>query len=191
VALQGLVGLSVKEVCRLTWDKVDLKQGTLIIDGHVKNKYRIRKLPIPQMVLALIKRIEAQRFKSNSVISHYSNYTSYTQALERESLRWNPSLELKPKDFRNTIQTVSMDEGWYDYNVKRYVGHAPDSVGERHYRGDKGKRLLPIFREKVLPHIEERINQWVPLEDSVLAKYIVQYRAEMHEKCTNSEKSKS
>jgi len=56
VALQGLAGLQLQEALRLTWEKVDLNDDTLTIDGVVKNRYRIRKIPIPNVVAWLLRR---------------------------------------------------------------------------------------------------------------------------------------
>lgn len=38
--------------------------------------------------------------------------------------------------------------------VDRYVGHAPKTVAERHYFGDKKGRMVEVFRE----HVSGKIN---------------------------------
>ena len=78
-------------------------------------------------------------------------------------------MKIKPKDLRNTLQTEAIDGGWYGYYVQRYVGHAPQTIGERHYHGDQGKRLIPLFREKVVSHIEAIISRWnAPVDTTIL-----------------------
>lgn len=69
----------------------------------------------------------------------------------------------------NTIQTAAIDGGWYNYNVQRYVGHAPTTIGERHYHGDQGRRMIPLFKEKVVIMIEEEIKKWkAPIDSQII-----------------------
>jgi len=84
----------------------------------------------------------------------------------RKAIKSSGGKAFKPKDLRNTLQTVAVDGGWYGYYVQRYVGHAPSTIGERHYQGDRGDRLLSHFREKVIPHVEEAISSWEASADS-------------------------
>ena len=55
-ALQGLAGLQLLEVLRLTWDKVDLQRGLVEISGEVKNTYRNRVIPVCGRVLDALRR---------------------------------------------------------------------------------------------------------------------------------------
>lgn len=166
VALQGLMGLQMQEALRLSWEKVDLMEGTITIDGVVKNRYRIRKIPLVNVVSWLLQKASEEQESHSLVISGYADYDNYSHALKRELKRWNSDVTIKPKDLRNTIQTAAIDNGWYSYYVQRYVGHAPQTIGERHYHGDKGKRLIPLFKEKVVKPIEDEIGRWVPPTDT-------------------------
>ncbi len=168
VALQGLAGLQLQEAFRLTWDKVDVENGTIVIEGEVKNRFRIRKIPVAGIVHWLLRQRRRDNRHSDYVIPDYAEFTSYSQSIVRQMRRWNPKVEICPKDLRNTIQTAAIEEGWYSYYVQRYVGHSPQTIGERHYCGDQGKLLLPLFREKVVGHIESSIREWDGPEDSVL-----------------------
>ncbi len=166
VALQGLMGLQLQEALRLTWSKIDFTEETITIDGVVKNAYRIRKIPMVNAVSWLLRRAFENQSPDTLVIPDYANYDNYSHALRRELKRWDSSVTIKPKDLRNTIQTAAIDGDWYGYYVQRYVGHAPTTIGERHYHGDQGKRILPLFREKVVARIEEEIRQWNTPSDS-------------------------
>ena len=53
----------------------------------------------------------------------------------------------------------AIEEGWNTYLVDRYVGHAPQSVAEKHYFGDKKRRMVEVFREHVLTKIDVVIDQ--------------------------------
>lgn len=169
IALQGLAGLQLQEALRLTSDKVDWGEKTLTIDGAVKNRYRIRRIPVCSIVMGLLRRYSDSSQPTGNLIPHYANYSNYSHAVSRELKRWDSSIHITPKDLRNTIQTVAIDGGWYGYYVQRYVGHAPQTIGERHYHGDKGKRLIPLFRNNVVSHIEEEIRKWkAPSKASIL-----------------------
>ncbi len=168
VALQGLAGLQLQEALRLTWDKVNIPEQSITIDGFVKNQYRIRKIPIVNTVLWILRRARSGTRSSGRLIPHFSAYDSYSPALKRAFRESKQGIVIKPKDLRNTIQTAAIDGGWYGYYVQRYVGHAPATIGERHYHGDQGKRLFPLFQEKVVAHIEEEIGKWKAPENSPL-----------------------
>jgi len=160
VSLQGLAGLQLQEALRLTWSKVDLEAESITIDGAVKNQYRIRKIPIPSVVSWILRRARNSIDSTDLLIPDYSSYGTYSRSVINELRRWDSDVIIKAKDLRNTIQTAAIDGGWYGYYVQRYVGHAPTTIGERHYHGDKGKRLIPLFRENVVAHIEAEIAQW-------------------------------
>jgi len=168
VALQGLVGLQMQEALRLPWEKVDLNDETITIDGVVKNRYRIRKIPVSDVVVWLLRRARRSVDQAGLIISDYAAFDNYSHAVHRELQRWDPRVTIKPKDFRNTIQTAAIDGGWYGYYVQRYVGHAPSTIGEKHYHGDQGKRLIPLFREKVVSYIEAEISKWNTPTDSLI-----------------------
>ena len=169
VALQGLAGLQLQEALRLTWDKVDMDEETITIDGVVKNRYRIRKIPVCKVIMWLLCRIRHSVDPEKLIIPDYAAFDNYSHAVHRELRRWNPTVYIKPKDLRNTLQTEAIDAGWYGYYVQRYVGHAPATIGERHYHGDQGKRLIPLLREKVVAHIDGEIGKWeAPLDSPII-----------------------
>jgi len=169
VVLQGLAGLSVLEALRLTWGKVDFKTGTVTIDGDVKNSSRVRCIPIAEAVLWILRKAQLARLsirENDLIIPLYRDYRHYSNAIRKALRAWNPEVSIKAKDLRNTIQTAAIDGGWYGYYVQRYVGHAPSSIGEKHYHGDQGDRLLPLYRQKVLSHIQAAVEEWGKDRDS-------------------------
>ncbi|MBI1390453.1 MAG: tyrosine-type recombinase/integrase [bacterium] len=160
VAMQGLAGLQMKEALRLTWEKVNWCDETITIDGEVKNRYRIRRIPVSGIVMWILKKYSEPRGRFGFVIKEYVDHKNYSHAVAKNLKRWDASSQISPKDLRNTLQTAAIDGGWYSYYVQRYVGHAPQTIGERHYHGDKGKRLIPLFRQQVVDHIEEEVRRW-------------------------------
>jgi integrase len=80
VMLQGLCGLQLQEALRLRWEDTDMAEGTITIQGEVKNAYRVRKLPLPRVVHERLKR-EVQ--KEGPVVPYPHPWRAYTHLLAR------------------------------------------------------------------------------------------------------------
>jgi len=154
VALQGLCGLRLTEVVRMAWEQVDLEDGTITIEGVLKNKWSLRRLPVPRIVLNILRQASSIGWR----VSHYADWEDYSKKVSECLKRWRPDLDIKPKDLRNTLPTVATDSGWYTYDVRRYLGHAPVDVTERAYIKRNKKQLLEIFRQRVVPKIDEEVS---------------------------------
>lgn len=159
VALQGLCGLQLQEALRLTWAKVDLHEGTAVIDGEVKNRWRKRKIPLPRLVVDILKGTNATHPTTEVIQARPLSFKAYCHLLKRALRKWHPDLKIAPKDMRNTLLTTGLEEGWNDYLLRRYVGHAARSVAERNYFGDQGKRLVPVLRKRIVAHIDLAVEQ--------------------------------
>lgn len=158
VALQGLAGLQLQEATRLTWDKVDLKQGLIEISGEVKNPYRERLIPVCSRVLEALMRtkefqlriVERARKRAakrgeftdipepNLVIigergRPYTDYRHYSHAIRTCLKAWNPRIGWAPKDLRNCLPTFATLNGIHNSLWEQYIGHAPTTVTGRHY----------------------------------------------------------
>lgn len=168
VLLQGISGLQLREVLRLRWFDVDLQTRTITIQDHpeyderVKNEYRVRRIPLPGLVWEGLDLIQS---KNGKVVPYDGNDNAFGKLLKRAFRKWNADCDLAPKDLRNTLQTHAMehaiDEGWNTYLVDRYVGHAPQTVAEKHYFGDKKRRMVEVFREHVSAKIDGVIERIV------------------------------
>ena len=153
VALQGIAGMRLTEALRLTPDKIDFEQGTITIDGMVKNSHSVRKIPVASVVLDCLR--DAPEMVS------YSTGKSLGSAISLAMSRWNESKRIPPKDLRNTLQTEAVLGGWYGYFLELYVGHSPKSVGQiagKHYVGLRGDDRIPHFRDHVSSRIEGAVN---------------------------------
>ena len=144
-------------------EKVDFSEDTITIDGEVKNQWRKRRISLPDLVYEILKETQEKKDSSSCderVVLHSSEtFDAYSRLVKRALKKWRPDLHFAPKDFRNTIQTEEIERGWNDYLLRRYVGHAARSVGERHYFGDQGKRLINLFREQIVSCIDEVITE--------------------------------
>ncbi len=84
------------------------------------------------------------------------------QRLRSALLRWDADRgDLPGNDLRNTLQDTCLKDQarWNVYLVDRYVGHAPRSIMERHYADQQKGRLVDAFREKVVPLIDEAVEE--------------------------------
>jgi integrase len=179
VALQGLCGLQLQEASRLTWDRVDLQSGTIIIEedrrndpriAGVKNEHRVRKLPLPRMVdhiLANLWRSKPSREGSDLVID-VPSWNAYSHRVERMLKAWKPAYRIPPKDLRNTLPTEAEKGGWMSIWVRRYFGHAPATMIERSYlaevEGDwkedeEVDSFVDKLRENVVNYIDAEVEK--------------------------------
>lgn len=172
VALQGLAGLQLQEAFRLTCENVDWATQTIIVDGEVKNRFRIRRIPVANVVLTLLEReySSTEPLPSDRIISCFQQWLSYSKIVSKALEEWNDGERpIKPKDLRNTIQTEAADRNWNFHSLQRYVGHSPTTVSGRNYYGDDPSRLVEVFRTNIIQPLEELINEWsIPEGGSIL-----------------------
>ncbi|MEQ8819899.1 MAG: tyrosine-type recombinase/integrase [Sumerlaeia bacterium] len=173
--LCGLMGLRLREAIFLTWGNIDLIGGTITIQdepGHrVKNGYSIRRLPMPALVAEHLRGLDRGRDGEQvlSLVSQRIEKRTSTrpdnllgQRLRSALLRWDADRgDLPGNDLRNTLQDTCLKDQarWNVYLVDRYVGHAPRSIMERHYADQQKGRLVEAFREKVVPLIDEAVDE--------------------------------
>jgi integrase len=151
VALQGLCGLRVNEVLRLTWDRVDLKAGHVTIEGEVKNEFSVRRLPLPGLVLDVL---EACSKNGPRVIPAYHSHHEYGRALRGALRKWRPNLPLEPKGLRRTLPSEARRAGWSGSSLERYLGHSLKNITERHYLASDAETLQSLFREQVVARVD-------------------------------------
>lgn len=161
VALQGLVGLSIMETLRLKVSDVDLSKALIRITGEVKNEWRLRLLPVAGVVAWLLRHHLEHMDGSQSLAPWWTDYRHYSKAIRRAMAAWDPDRAVPPKNLRKTIQTAAIYGGWYGNDVKRYVGHVPESTGERHYHDDDEELMIP-YLSGVVDKIQAEIDSWRP-----------------------------
>jgi integrase len=161
VALQVLGGLRVREALRLTWAKVDFERGTIIVDGIVKNIHSVRRIPIPEVALAILS--QAPRY-SERVVYRYDDSHPYGKAVTRALKRWQPGLQLEPEGFRRTIPTEATARGWNRFALERFIGHSPEGITERHYIGGSVESMENLLQKEVVQKVNEilacRLEEW-------------------------------
>ena len=163
--LMGIAGFQLREALRLQNREVDPVLGTATIQAHpdlgevVKNKYRIRKIPLPRIVLDYLATHPNGHL---NVVPYDGDDKAFGKLLKRALLAWRADCPIAPKDLRKTLPTHANDhaskESWNTNLVERYIGHAPRSVMGKHYVGDKKKRMVEVFRE-VSDKVDEVVDR--------------------------------
>lgn len=164
VALQGLAGLAVAEVVRLTWNRVDLKEGTVTVSGVLKNQYRERTIPVCARVLEALKRgsqkpLSETHVAASGIGCDYDNdgsWQNYAKRVSKLLSLWSNGKTLfPPKDLRNCLPTLAAHKGVLNIAWEQYIGHSPNTVSGTSYISD----LTPQFRKLVVSVIEEAITE--------------------------------
>lgn len=176
--LQGLAGLQLQEALRLTWDKVDLENGLVEISGEVKNEYRNRVIPVSARVHDALRRADERRKASAKKVQSvmefvvvgdrgcgYGDFCSYSRQMRKAMKLWNANMAWCPKDLRNCLPTFAKMEGIHGTIWEQYIGHAPDTVSDRHYvprlaarsNGETAAfgKQMDVFRRLVIRPVEE------------------------------------
>lgn len=174
VLLSGVMGLRLREVVYLSWKSVDLVNGTVTVqaeEGHKpKNTYSVRKLPMPRVVWDCLRDLPRQGSRvlpvedlreQNRRSSDFHHYLShfYSGVLVETIREWRPGSPLSGKDLRKTLQTHAIENAssWNVYLVDRFCGHAPKTMMEKHYFGDRKSRMVELFRQEVTARIDAEL----------------------------------
>ena len=188
VALQGLAGLRVSELLRLTWDKVDLESGLIEVSGNTKNEYSCRVIPIAERVLLALQQAKQGKTAADKpkiqliqepVIATadgepYGDYSFYSLKLKAARKQWIPRITWKPKDLRNALPTFGTSEGIWSSIHEQYIGHAPGTVTARHYVPRLGwassgeKQALEKQMELFRRHVVEPVNEALKKQDKTV-----------------------
>jgi integrase len=172
VALQGLCGLQLQEAIRLTWDRVDLVNGTVTIEedrrsdprtAGIKNSSRVRKLPIPSLVLEILQEAYGRQGKpsGDQRFINVPSWKAYCSRLTHIFKAWNPECHLPPSDLRNTLATEFNNKGWMTVWFRRYFGHAPANQMERAYLGEQNGLGVKEGTDEFVERLKVEVVDWV------------------------------
>jgi len=167
VTLQVLMALRVLEVVRLRWDRVDLEAGTVTVEGEVKNRFSIRRLPAPAYVQEVLK--ESPR-NGEHVVDPIKDWRVYAGAITKALATWDKRFSITAKDLRKTIPTTALDEGWGGPVLERFLGHSPQTITTRHYFGDSADRMLDLFRRQVTDRIDALLEKHLVIRGATRAQ---------------------
>lgn len=174
VALSGLCGLRVREAVYLSWDNLDLVLNAATVqkeEGHrVKNKQSIRRLPLPALVVDLLRatpRIETRVMAIDAERMFIwdrkkpklrANEHAYLAMANRLLGRWREGLTTRV--LRRTLMNMcQLNDEWNPLVVDSFCGHAPTSMMAKHYVESRRVRMVQLYREKVIPRIDAEIDR--------------------------------
>jgi integrase len=151
VVLQSICGLRLTEAHRLRWDSIDFPSRTLTVQGQVKGRYAVRRIPLPQFVVDVL--LDSPKV-GDRVLHEYDVHPSFSKAVARAIREWSPGTGLEPKGLRRTLESEAASRGWEGYAFNRFLGRSPASIAERHYIA-VGPKLMDILREQVTDRVDE------------------------------------
>jgi len=173
IALQALAGLRVTEVLRLTFQHVDLRHGTVCIDGETKNSYSARIIPVPKRAMEALQRVvtvhpcPASSYPVMTTVlgTPYAHHNHYRNAVERALETWcretgKTRPAWKVKDLRNLVPTLAVLKGFYGETVEQFLGHSPRGVTARHYLPRLATLGKGVFRSGVVCHIDAAVTTY-------------------------------
>jgi len=167
VALQALAGLRETEVLRLTRAKLD--RDLLTVEGEVKNKPSIRRIPLPALVLDYIAEYpKGERFTT------YNHYTAYSKAVTEHMVGWarecpGVGRRLPARELRRTLPSELKARGQFGWVTERYLGHSAKTITDKHYVALPEVKLFELMRVQVV---------------RVINRLLRTFRSKKHEKST-------
>lgn len=170
----GLCALRLTEAVRLKWGNVDLRAGTVTIQGQVKNKASVRRIPIPALVHMILE--EAPKEFETIVSPRFTagdwgpkEFGLLVKGFLRE---WDPSVLTLASNLRDILQTTGELEGWAGFVLDSYVGHTGNSIRRKHYTKPNQETLMRLMREQVTTRVDSLIDpihkKWVERDSRVV-----------------------
>ena len=140
VVLGTMLGLRVgeSELLSLTWDKIDLLQGTVLIDTSHKNKNSPwREVPIQSSLIPLFSEWQAADLAAG--IEHVVHYNG--KPVKTIKHAWATALKLagitrriRPYDLRHAFASQLIANGCDVGTVARLLGHSSPQMVYQHYQ---------------------------------------------------------
>jgi hypothetical protein len=163
VLVQCFAGLRVMEAIRLIRDRIDLNVGLLSVEGQVKGKYAMRIIPIPRLVVNLLRHCP---FRDGRLLAEFEGdhaYNSYNHTLKRLMREWDKDGKyagLTARSLRRTLESEAAIRGWTGFAFNRYMGRAAQTIQEKHYvgKGVSQEQLAQMFRAQIVDRIDEVLD---------------------------------
>lgn len=161
ILLQAIAGLRIREAVHLREGDVDLKAGTITITETAHHKPKTsssyRTIPIPKRVLETLSVvIQGRKVKGQDTYLFDSGRYCRRSHPGNRGQPWSSSgisrslkiafhkvyrdtrdksfLDFKPRHLRATFATIAMLARVDSLYLRRYIGHSPESILEKHYQ---------------------------------------------------------
>lgn len=160
VALQLFAAARVLEVMRLSWEDIDFTEGTLSIWGEVKNDSSLRKVPLCDYLLAILK-----ASRGTGPIVKGMEWQSYAKAVHRRLCDFYRS-DVTAMYLRKTLETSSLLLGGINLELLNlFCGRAPGSVQAKHYMVCTPAQLVEAFRTQIIEPLNAQISEILQIGD--------------------------
>ncbi|MGF1574224.1 MAG: tyrosine-type recombinase/integrase, partial [Sumerlaeia bacterium] len=168
VLLCGLLGIRVREALFLSWKNVNLDGSNLRIEEEqehlAKTVESVRLIPLPAFVLDELRKVRRKGSKVIDLGSLRNRSSDLDDAVGKRYMRtarkWNPERYVCLSDLRNTLlNTARRNASWPVHLVEQYVGHVDSNVTGKHYQSTDPLELFGLFKNKVIPLLDEEIKQ--------------------------------
>ena len=143
-------GMRLKEILKLTWDRVDLKNGFILLDNQTKNKER-REIPINRTLYKVLSSL------IRNITSDYVFYNPKTlKSFDRIDRSWHTALnkakitDFKFHDLRHTFASWLVMKGADLASVQKLLGHKSILMTMRY------AHLAPGHTRKAVAVLDER-----------------------------------
>ena len=142
------MGLRCSELCGLRWSDIDFEQGTMFIkqaltaDGskiyidEPKSKNSIRKLPIPNELLDMLKTTPKESEYVAMLNGHHITPNSFGDIYIKafyNAIGVPKEQRLAPHELRHTCGTLLYDKTKDIYHVSRFLGHSDIGITTKTY----------------------------------------------------------
>lgn len=141
------MGLRCSELCGLRWEDIDLNSGTLQIKQALtcvnskiyidepKSKNSIRKLKIPEDLLAKLKEQKSEGYIAFKNNKHFipNNFMARRLTPFYNSMNVPEEQRLSPHELRHTCGTLLYEKTKDIYHVSRFLGHSDIGITTKIY----------------------------------------------------------
>ena len=157
VLLAALCGLRRSEIAALTWDDIDLEEGTIRINkalGVTEDGYALkapktyagyRKAEIPERVKIVLQRLSEER-KPITELNIQTMTNKFPNELQKAGLP-----RFRFHDLRHYFASTLLALGVPDLYVIKIIGHSTTSMLEhyQHVLSDEDKKFRDLIRENL------------------------------------------
>jgi integrase len=139
VVVSLFAGLRPTEVGRLTWDRVDLKEGTITLDGSMAKTRQRRIVNLPKNAVAWLLRfaLKRPRFTPIAFRRHFGRVKHAAGFNGSDGGRDENGKKLRPwvQDYmRHTAISMHLAKHQHEGETATWAGNSPNVI-HRHYKG--------------------------------------------------------
>jgi integrase len=139
VAVSLFAGLRPTEISRLTWDRVDLTEGTITLDGSMAKTRQRRIVKLPENAIAWLLPSEPKHpeFTPAAFARHFGRVKNAAGFNGKDGSKTEDGKKLRPwiQDYmRHTAVSMYLAKHKHEGEAAAWAGNSPNVI-HRHYKG--------------------------------------------------------